>query len=136
MTEIFSKLNSTKLLHKIYRREDIVGRRDNIINDDQLLQCAAMKLGNGQTFRPHRHIWKHKDHAIVAQESWVVIRGRVKVIFYDIDNTVIHTDVLNAGDASFTLDSGHNYEVLEDDTLIYEFKTGPYEGQESDKVFI
>ena len=37
---------------------------------------------------------------------------------------------------SFTLQGGHNYLILEDDTLVYEFKTGPYEGQEFDKKFI
>jgi hypothetical protein len=25
---------------------------------------------------------------------------------------------------------------LEDNTLVYEYKTGPYEGQEFDKIFI
>ena len=26
--------------------------------------------------------------------------------------------------------------ILEEDTIVYEYKTGPYEGQELDKVFI
>ena len=29
-----------------------------------------------------------------------------------------------------------NYIILEDDTIVYEYKTGPYEGQEMDKVFL
>ena len=44
--------------------------------------------------------------------------------------------VLEVGDASFTLEGGHTYTILEDDTLVYEYKTGPYEGQKNDKVFI
>jgi hypothetical protein len=24
---------------------------------------------------------------------------------------------------------GHTYQILEDDTIVYEYKTGPYEGQ-------
>jgi len=44
--------------------------------------------------------------------------------------------VLKAGDASFTLGGGHNYLILEDDTIVYEYKTGPYEGQKNDKVFL
>ena len=31
---------------------------------------------------------------------------------------------------------GHTYEILESDTLVYEYKTGPYEGQKLDKEFI
>jgi hypothetical protein len=56
--------------------------------------------------------------------------------FYDLDNTVLAERVLMAGDASFTLHGGHNYVILEDDTLVYEMKTGKYLGQEKDKMFI
>jgi hypothetical protein len=66
----------------------------------------------------------------------VVLQGSVKCIFYDLDNTILSTEFLYPGDASFTLEGGHNYEILEDNTLVYEYKTGPYEGQELDKIFI
>ena len=55
---------------------------------------------------------------------------------YDLDDTILATPTLKQGDASFTLYGGHTYEILEDDTLVYEFKTGPYEGQILDKEFI
>jgi hypothetical protein len=35
-----------------------------------------------------------------------------------------------------TLEGAHTYTILENDTLVYEYKTGPYEGQELDKQFI
>jgi hypothetical protein len=56
-------------------------------------------------------------------------QGSVKCIFYDIDDSIIATPILKAGDASFTLYGGHTYQILEDDTIVYEYKTGPYEGQ-------
>jgi len=111
-------------------------QRINIIEDRQFLQCSSLKLQEGVTFKPHRHIFKKRMHNMIAQESWVVIKGSVKCIFYDLDNTIITEEVLYAGDASFTLQGGHTYVALEDDTLVYEYKTGPYEGQEEDKVFI
>ena len=90
-----------------------------------------------KTFPPHRHITKERTYKEqIAQESWVVISGRVKCILYDIDNTIIATPILEAGDASFTLYGGHTYEILEEDTIVYEYKTGPYEGQKLDKEFI
>jgi hypothetical protein len=49
---------------------------------------------------------------------------------------VITEEILEPGDISLTLHGGHNYVALEEDTLVYEFKTGPYLGQEKDKVFI
>lgn len=36
----------------------------------------------------------------------------------------------------FTLEGGHNYLINEENTLVYEYKTGPYEGQKMDKTFI
>ena len=89
-----------------------------------------------KTFKPHKHIWKQRDRIVIAQESWVVIQGRVQCIFYDLDDTIIATPTLEVGDASFTLQGGHNYHILEDNTLVYEYKTGPYEGQVLDKTFI
>ena len=56
---------------------------------------------------------------------------------YDIDNeTILATPILKPGDASFTLEGAHTYEILEDDTIVYEYKTGPYEGQSLDKRYL
>jgi cupin fold WbuC family metalloprotein len=94
-------------------------------------------MEKGKTFPPHRHIKKERYYnKQIAQESWVVIKGSVKCILYDIDDTIIATPILYPGDASFTLEGGHTYEILEEDTIVYEYKTGPYEGQELDKRFI
>jgi cupin fold WbuC family metalloprotein len=93
-------------------------------------------MENGKTFKPHKHLWKPRKRSVIAQESWIVIQGSVKCIFYDLDNQIISTPTLHSGDASFTLEGGHNYEILEDNTLVYEYKTGPYEGQALDKEFI
>jgi hypothetical protein len=93
-------------------------------------------MEKGKTFKPHKHIWKNRTNNVIAQESWIVIKGSVKCIFYDTDDRIIATPTLYPGDASFTLEGGHNYEILEDDTLVYEYKTGPYEGQKLDKTFL
>ena len=66
----------------------------------------------------------------------MVVQGSVKATFYDLDDSVLTEAVLNPGDASFTLEGGHNYLILEDETLVYEYKTGPYEGQDCDKTFL
>jgi cupin fold WbuC family metalloprotein len=136
MEKIYSKVEEGKLLHIINRLDEIKNRSE-VVPEDNFIQCATLKMTKGTTFRPHKHITKERQYeAQIAQESWVVIKGSVKCIFYDIDNTIIATPILKAGDASFTLYGGHNYEILEDDTIVYEYKTGPYEGQALDKTFI
>lgn len=136
MIKILSKIKDNKILHIIFRKEDFKEGRTDVISPDNFLQCAVLNLKQNTTFRPHKHIWKERDEKVIAQESWVVIQGSVKCIFYDLDDTVLEEVVLNSGDASFTLEGGHNYFILEDNTLVYEYKTGPYEGQKLDKTFI
>lgn len=136
MEKIYSKVQPNLLLHVINRVAEIDGRT-NVIDDEEFIQCATLRMEKGTTFKPHKHITKKRTYENqIAQESWVVIKGRVKCIFYDIDDEIISTPILGAGDASFTLYGGHTYEILEDDTIVYEYKTGPYEGQEMDKVFL
>jgi len=125
-----------RLLHLVYSQDEFTEERTDLVAADQFIQCSFLKMNAGKTFRPHKHIWKQPSFdQTIAQESWVVIRGSVKVFFYDTDMTLLETHILKAGDASFTLEGGHTYEILEDDTLVYEYKTGPYEGQAKDKVF-
>jgi cupin fold WbuC family metalloprotein len=135
MEKIYSKIKPETLLHIVNRLEEITDRT-NIAPNEQFLQLATLKMDNGHTFRPHKHIIKNGEENVIAQESWVVIRGKVKVIMYDLDDTIIHTPILNAGDCSMTFYGGHNYEILEDNTIVYEYKTGPYKGQIADKEFI
>lgn len=137
MKKIYSKIDPKKLLHVIFTKDDFCDERIDIINPNQFIQCAAMKFHSGKTFRPHKHIWKGPARTrVIAQESWLIIQGSVKCLFFDLDDSFLSEEIIKAGDASFTLEGGHNYEILEDNTLIYEYKTGPYEGVELDKVFL
>lgn len=134
MEKIESQTNPGVLLHIIHRSTD-VSTRTNIVPDHEYLQVACMRFLKGQTFKAHKHIEGDRTTKI-PQESWVVIRGRVRCLLYDLDDTVIAERVLEAGDCSVTLRGGHNYVIMDDDTLVYEYKTGPYLGIELDKTFI
>ena len=135
LIRIYSNIDKSCLLHTIIRASE-GSRRLDASPESQFLQVAKLTMNKGKTFAPHKHIYKDGEETVIAQESWVVIRGEVKVFLYDIDDKIIHTDILYAGDASITFCGGHNYEILQDNTLVYEYKTGPYKGQELDKVFI
>jgi hypothetical protein len=139
MEKIYSKVEEGKLLHIVRRLSDVEAQsdfREDIVPADNFIQCSTLKMDMGKTFKPHRHIWKERTEQKIAQESWIVIRGSVKCIFYDLDDTIIAEPILHEGDASFTLEGGHNYLILEKGTIVYEYKTGKYEGQALDKVFI
>ena len=143
MRQIYSKTEPDTLLHIIYRIEDIAKKktenkiaRTDVAPEGEFLQLAALHLDRNKTFKAHKHIYKQGKEKVIAQESWVVLRGSVKVFLYDLDDTLIHEDVLGRGDCHMTFRGGHNFIILEDDTIVYEYKTGPYEGIEMDKEMI
>jgi cupin fold WbuC family metalloprotein len=136
MIQYFSKIDPQKLLHVVVRKEDLTPGRVEVVPEDNFIQCALLNMEKGKTFKPHRHIFKERTRNVIAQESWIVIQGSVKCTFYDLDNSILVEPILNPGDASFTLEGGHTYTILEDNTLVYEYKTGPYEGQALDKIFL
>jgi len=136
MEKIYSKVDG-RLLHLINRINDIDSERNNLSSDNAYLQCATMKLSEGKTFKAHKHFERPRiEEKYIPQESWMVFKGSVKCILYDLDDSIIDTPILYAGDASFTYFGGHTYEILENDTIVYEYKTGPYEGQSNDKIFL
>lgn len=136
MNKIYSKKDPNKLLHLVNRFEEITDRTD-VADNKEFLQLATLRMPKGKTFRPHKHLWKYTSRpTIIAQESWVVIKGSVECSFYDIDGAFLEKVIINQGDCSMTFEGGHTYTILEDDTVVYEYKTGPYTGQAEDKVFI
>ena len=130
------KDENRKLLHIVYRLFDLkVTKRHEVIDANNFLQLAALNMPKGKTFEPHKHIWKEGEKVIIAQEAWVVIKGKVEVSYFNEVGYLIRKEILEEGDVSITLHGGHTYTILED-ALVYEFKTGPYTGQKNDKVFL
>lgn len=130
-----SNLDKNKILHIYFSKSSFENRQD-LCNPSEFLQVAALKL-NKKKFQAHAHHWrKNNNDKFLAQETWIVIKGKVKIYYYDTDGELLETAILNQGDCTITLEGGHNYEVIEDDTLVYEVKNGPYEGQAKDKFFI
>lgn len=136
--KIYSKKNKKKLIHMVFRKNSKNTKsRENISPEKQFLQVANINLNKNDTFKAHKHIWKKPLYKKkIAQESWVVIEGKVKVYYYDTDGVFITSTIINRGDLSISFEGGHNYKALTNKTYVYEFKTGPYEGVKLDKVFI
>jgi len=134
--KIYSEIKEDMLLHIFCSPAGIDSPRTDIVATEEFLQLAVLKYEKGQTFIPHKHINKEVPPTSVTQESWVVLKGKVKAILYDLNDEVLTTEILNEGDLSITFRGGHNYEILEEGTIVLEYKTGPYYGQAHDKEFI
>ena len=134
--KIYSEIEEGMLLHIFCSPAEIDSPRTDIVAAEEFLQLAVLKYEKGQTFVPHKHVNKEVPPVSITQESWVVLKGKVKATLYDLNDEVLTTEILNEGDLSITFRGGHNYEILEEGTIVLEYKTGPYYGQARDKEFI
>lgn len=133
---IYSKVDPSRLLHIIHDITQTKETREDLVPPNNFLQIATIPLKPNQTFKAHKHIWNNFSGPKIAQESWIVIKGRVRATLYDIDNTILEEVILYDGHLSITLEGGHNYIASPEGALVYEVKTGPYQGVELDKEFI
>lgn len=135
MNRLYSKVKKNCLLLTILRSSDLVENRIDMSPEEEYLQVSGKKLTEGTSFRPHRHnkLTREIDR---TNEAWVFLSGRVRAKFYDLDDSLILDTEMTAGDCVVVFRAGHAFEVLEDETILYEFKNGPYYGVEADKTFI
>ncbi|MBR4995092.1 MAG: WbuC family cupin fold metalloprotein [Alistipes sp.] len=80
----------------------------------------------------------HRHSSPDRSESCVVLRGRVGVTFYDCEGNLIDSRVVGAGCdcVGYDIDAGvwHGLVVLEDDTVLFEVKQGPYAPISADNI--
>ena len=86
----------------------------------------------GANIPVHRHPEK--------EESFVVLRGRVRVITYNDDGTVIENIVLNPSEGRYGVNVGknvwHTVEALEPGSVIFECKEGPFVEHEEEGILV
>ena len=79
----------------------------------------------------------HRHHG--SSETVVILRGKIRWIFYDENGKETERVVLDAnGDLrmlNVEKDRWHSLECLESDSVLYESKDGPYHPLEEDELF-
>ena len=133
--KIYSKIEPDKLILSVMRYKDISEYRTDLSPDEEYLQISGRKLEKGLKVNAHKHIPIERKTDI-TQEAWIVFEGCIKGTFYDLDDSVLYETKIRKGDVIVLFRGGHSLEVLDKDTIFYEFKTGPYFGTEKDKEFI
>ena len=78
--KIYSKIDSNKLLHIVNRFSDD-NDRVNIVPEEHFLQCSILKMDEGKTFLPHKHVWKdgkEKVCVILSEDLFKELVKRIK----------------------------------------------------------
>ena len=88
---IYSKIEQGVLLHQLFRPNHFKSpNRINISPENESIQVSHLSLKKFQTFKAHKHILFDRNMPM-AQESWVVISGKVRVFYFDLDDSLITT---------------------------------------------
>ncbi len=94
-------------------------------------QLAYMKHPKGKRIDAHTHNVVPREVSY-TKEVLVIRKGKLRVDFYEDDQTYIESHIVEQGDIILLAFGGHGFECLEDVEMI-EIKQGPYLG-EQDKV--
>ena len=95
-------------------------------SNDLSQQLAYMHHPSGKIIEPHVHnpVLREVQY---TQEVLFIKKGKLRVDFYEEDQTYLESRILKTGDVILLSTGGHGFEVLEEIEMI-EVKQGPYAG--------
>jgi len=127
---IYSQADPNQVLACVMSAADAAGRTD-AAGAEEILQASLLRLPHGKAIASHRHRPQERTTTGTC-EAWVVVSGRLIAQIFDLDQALIATLGLTAGDCMILYRGGHNFKVVSADAVIYEIKNGPYNGPEAD----
>ncbi len=102
-------------------------------NDNEFIQVGTWNYNKGKQLMRHYHNEVERKISR-TYEVLYIISGSIKANIYDLDNKFEGHMVVENGDILILLESGHGYEVLEENTKVLEVKNGPYLGPNIDRT--
>ena len=130
INQIYSDVDPEILIATVITNFEEAGRHD-ASTVDEILQVSALSLTKNKVVKSHMHKPIVRG-TIGTQEAWIVISGSIRAEIFDTNKDKISENILMSGDCVVLYRGGHSMQVLEDDTVIYEIKNGPYLGAEND----
>jgi cupin fold WbuC family metalloprotein len=135
MKKIYSKLEDRRIISTIIEYDEITEYRTDICPPEEYIQVCARKLRDKTTVSPHKHSLIKRETDI-TQEVWIVFEGKVRAKFYDMDSSYLCDAEIEKGGCMVLFRGGHSLEALEENTVFYEIKNGPYYGVSAGKELI
>mgnify|MGYP001487398635 CR=1 FL=1 len=132
MRKIYSKNQDQLLIASIIRLNEISDYRKDLSPDEEFLQVSARKFTELIKVEPHKHFQIDRNTSR-TQETWIIIKGKVKAEIFDVNDELIDEEILTDGDCIVLYRGGHSLEVLSKETVMYEVKNGPYFGKNVDR---
>jgi len=118
--------NKKELLAIIVRKKIQNKKGINFITpNDFNLQFAYMNHNKLHSVQPHMHKRK-KIKSINTSEVLYIIKGKLRVDFYDKKRVYLFSKIISKGDTLMLINQGHGFKMLKK-TIMIEVKQGPYQ---------
>jgi len=96
-------------------------------------QLGYMNRPKGHKIQPHKHRQVTREISL-TQEVLFIKTGKVLVNFYNNEQKLFTSEILNEGDIVLLASGGHGFEFLETSEII-EVKQGPYLHKDDKIIF-
>lgn len=123
------------LLAKVITTEDFQPGLMFHSNEADNIQVSTWIHNKSKWLKPHFHNPIQRS-TVGTQEVIVVLSGSIHVDIYDTRNCLASELTLRSGEVLISLNGGHGYFILDNNTRVVEIKNGPYFGQSEDKSMI
>ena len=101
-------------------------------NDEEYIQVGSWQYNKGKEL--HKHIHNEVERTVIrTQEVLYVKKGSIKAQIFSLDEEMVEEIIAHEGDCIILLNSGHGYQILQDNTQVLEIKNGPYLGADIDR---
>lgn len=104
-----------------------------LTNENDEFQVAKMSRDKNYEIKAHYHP-KRLKKIYRTSEVLILLKGKIKVKFYNSKNIFFSSRIINTGDMIIFFSGGHEFKFLKKSSLI-EVKQGPY-NKAKDKKFI
>lgn len=108
--------------------------RTNLTDPDKIIQSSLIKMIKFQSVPKHEHL-PIERHTKGTGEAWLILQGSFEVEIFDIDRVSIGKYFLNKFDMLIMFNGGHSLRATKKNSIMFEFKNGPFRGGDSDKIY-
>jgi hypothetical protein len=108
--------------------------RTNLTDPDKIIQSSLIKMIKFQSVSKHEH-FPIERHTKGTGEGWLILQGSFEAEIFDIDRVSLGKYFLKKFDMLIMFNGGHSLRATKKNSIMFEFKNGPFGGSDSDKIY-
>jgi hypothetical protein len=105
------------------------GRGNNFVTENELPMQLGIMRKNKEYVANHIHKIRNRQAKSISNEFHYVVRGKVLVSLFGYQKNLITKIMLTPEMFCMLFNGGHGFEIIKDDTIMFEVKNGSFSGE-------